>query len=281
MRLSTNDHDRSSAGLTYVYPVLSRRASGVSIGINLNPNRACNWRCVYCQVPGLVAGKAPEIDLDLLQRELAGLLGEIVHGDWMERRVPEGARNLRDVAISGDGEATSSLQLPQVIERVERVLKGLDLAGRIELVLITNGSMIHRAHVQRALLAMAPLNGRVWFKLDSATADGQARLNGDRAGVERARANLETAARLCPTWIQTLVLDWDGPSLAGAERDAYLDLLRELLAGGAALQGVLLYGLARPSHQPEAGELAPVPPEHLRELAGRIEALGLAVRISD
>ncbi|MCZ7653212.1 MAG: hypothetical protein M5R42_01445 [Rhodocyclaceae bacterium] len=36
----TDPHSRDSAGLTYVYPVVSRRAGGVSIGINPNPNNA-------------------------------------------------------------------------------------------------------------------------------------------------------------------------------------------------------------------------------------------------
>jgi hypothetical protein len=78
-----------------------------------------------------------------------------------------------------------------------------------------------------------------------------------------------------------MVLDWHGPTLAGAEQEAYLELLSELLARGVPLEGVLLYGLARPSHQPEAPELAPVPLEHLRALAARIEALGLPVRVSE
>ena len=56
MRLTSKVHDRDVAGLTYVYPVVSRRAGGVSVGINLSPNNACNWRCVYCQVPNLQRG---------------------------------------------------------------------------------------------------------------------------------------------------------------------------------------------------------------------------------
>ncbi len=60
MKLSPGNHDRDVAGLTYVYPVVSRRAGGVSVGINLSPDNACNWQCVYCQVPDLVRGKAPE-----------------------------------------------------------------------------------------------------------------------------------------------------------------------------------------------------------------------------
>ncbi len=61
--LSTTDHSRDGAGLSYVYPVVSRRAGGVSVGINLNTNNACNWRCIYCQVPDLVRGAAPPVDL--------------------------------------------------------------------------------------------------------------------------------------------------------------------------------------------------------------------------
>src|SRR5258705_7452423 len=89
MRLSTRDHDRDSAGLEYVYPVVSRRAGGVSVGINLNPNNACNWRCIYCQVPELVSGMAPPIDVARLERELDGFLDGVLHRRWMEEHVPE------------------------------------------------------------------------------------------------------------------------------------------------------------------------------------------------
>src|SRR5215831_3276570 len=104
MRLTEKDHDRDSAGLLYVYPVVSRRAGGVSVGINLNPNDACNWRCIYCQVPGLVRGAAPPVDLARLEGELAGFLDSVVNGEWMAQRVPEGSRVLKDVAFSGNGE---------------------------------------------------------------------------------------------------------------------------------------------------------------------------------
>ena len=69
--LDITDHSRDIVGLTYVYPVVSRRAGGVSVGINLNPNSACNWRCIYCQVPELKRGSAPTIDLTRLEKELS------------------------------------------------------------------------------------------------------------------------------------------------------------------------------------------------------------------
>ena len=106
--LNVNDHSRDSAGMTYVYPVVSRRAGGVSIGINLNVNNACNWACVYCQVPGLKRGGPPPIDLGLLDTELRSFLLAATQGDYLLRHVPADARRLVDVAFSGNGEPTSS-----------------------------------------------------------------------------------------------------------------------------------------------------------------------------
>ena len=81
--LSVVDHDRQGAGLLYVYPVVSRRAGGVSIGVNLNINNACNWRCVYCQVPDLTRGAPPPVDLVRLRQELKGFLDDVLHGDFL------------------------------------------------------------------------------------------------------------------------------------------------------------------------------------------------------
>src|SRR5580765_6414798 len=114
MRLETHDHDRDSAGLLYAYPVVSRRAGGVSVGINLNPNNACNWRCIYCQVPDLVPGMAPPIDVGRLENELDGFLDGLLNRGWMEEHVPEGSRVLKDVAFSGNGEPTSSRQFSEI-----------------------------------------------------------------------------------------------------------------------------------------------------------------------
>ncbi len=114
-RLTVTDHDRGSAGLTYVYPVVSRRAGGVSVGINLNVNNACNWRCIYCQVPELTRGAPPPVDLGKLERELSGFLQDVLHGDFLAARVPVEARRLNDIAISGNGEPTSAREFESVI----------------------------------------------------------------------------------------------------------------------------------------------------------------------
>jgi wyosine [tRNA(Phe)-imidazoG37] synthetase (radical SAM superfamily) len=280
MRLENHRHDRDAAGLTYVYPVVSRRAGGVSVGINLNVNNACNWRCVYCQVPGLVYGKGPEIDLELLERELEGMLRRTLEPSWMQRTVPEGSRRLNDVAFSGNGEPTSSPQFAGAVERAVRVLERLGLEGRVPIVLITNGSLVQHAEVQRGLERMATSGGQVWFKLDSATAEGQARIQSNAAGVDRTRRNLATAARLCPTWLQTCMFRWNGQQPSPEEQGAYLDFLTELRGLEPSILGVLLYGLARPSHQPEAAELEALDEAWLRSFAERIERTGTPVRVT-
>lgn len=280
MKLTTERHDRDEAGLVYVYPVVSRRAGGVSIGLNLNPNNACNFRCVYCQVPGLVRGKAPELDLGLLERELREFLGDVLHGDFMERAVPEGSRRLNDLAFSGNGEPTSAAEFDRVVELVGGVMADHDLVGRVKLVLITNGSLAQREVVQRGLRAMSQLGGEAWFKLDSATDEGQRRINDFAGGVELTKRNLAAAARACPTWLQTCMFRMDGEPPSRFELDAYRELLRWTRAEQLPLQGVLLYGLARPSHQPEAPRLERLEPEWLEAVADEWRAEGFEVRVS-
>src|SRR5689334_5262998 len=280
MQLSTGDHDRGRIGKTYVYPVLSHRARGLSVGINLNPNQACNWRCVYCQVPGLIPGNAPKIDLELLEVELREFLDPKVLNQWLADHADEGARVLRDLALSGDGESTSAAEFPDVVELVGKLMREFGHAGRVPLTLITNGSLVQQPLVQAGLSGIARLGGRVWFKLDSATDSGMRELNSSALGVEKQRRNLVTCARLAPTWIQTMALARKGEPPSALEREAYLALVRGLVAERVPLKGVLLYGYARPSQQPEAPELSALPAEWMERFAFEIRAAGLPVELS-
>jgi wyosine [tRNA(Phe)-imidazoG37] synthetase (radical SAM superfamily) len=278
-QLTILDHSRDAAGMTYVYPVLSRRSQGVSVGVNLNPNNACNWRCIYCQVPELKRGGPPPIDLAQLEAELRRMLGQVLHGDWLLRHAPEGMRRLNDVALSGNGEPTTAAEFPAVVNLIGRVLADFDLLGRIGLVLITNGSQLDKAAVRSAVQAMAGMGGEVWFKLDRATAEGLRAINGTRTDPERQYRRLAACARLCPTWVQTCLFALDGEPPAEHEVRAYLDLLARARAEGVPLRGVLLYGLARPSLQPEAPRLSRLAEDWLQALGRRIEALGLTARV--
>ncbi len=278
-RLTTTVHSRDAAGKMYVYPVVSRRAGGVSIGINLNPNHACNWRCIYCQVPGLTLGSGPPTDIPRLRDELRQMLGEILHGDFLERRVPAEARTLKDVAFSGDGEPTTSPSFEEAVQTVGEVLGEHGLVGAIDVVLITNGSQLQRPSVQAGVSALARLGGTVWFKLDAGNRDGFRAINSSPLDPNRHLERLTTCAALCQTFVQTCVFTRAGAPPQEAAVVSYLDALRSV-AGTPGLRGVLLYNLARESQQPEAPELGPVSEAWMQALARRIGPLGLEVRVA-
>lgn len=279
-RLSTVDHAPDVVDLAYVYPVVSRRAGGVSVGVNLNPNNTCNWRCAYCQVEGLVLGAGPAIDLDRLERELTAMLDDVVNGDFLQRSAPEGARVLKDVAFAGNGEPTTSPDFAAAIEVVARVLARFDLLTKLPVVLITNGTQVKKPEVAAALRRLGEIGGQLWFKLDSATAEGIHRINQITADPAAHLAKLRAAAALCPTFIQTCLMQWDGEPPSEAEQTAYLDAIRSLVADAVPLRGVLLYSVARTSMQPEAPHITPLPEPWLRTFASRIESAGLPVKVS-
>jgi hypothetical protein len=276
--LTTDDHRRDSAGLLYVYPVVSRRAGGVSIGINLNPNNACNWACVYCQVENLTRGGPPPIDLDRLERELEFFLSDVLTGDFMQREVPPEARRLMDVAFSGNGEPTTAPEFADAMLRIGRVLERFGQKGQLVVRLITNGSLLHRPEVQRGIRHLAELGGEVWFKLDRAVPDEMTEINGVPGLPDKVAKNLALCASLAPTWVQTCWFALDGSAPSVASRMAYCDLLRPLVG---KLAGVHLYGLARPSLQAAAPRLSALAVEDLSDFAMLIEnETGIRVLVS-
>ncbi len=279
--LTTTNHDRDSAGLTYIYPVLSRRSGGLSIGINLNINNACNWRCIYCQVPDLIRGAAPQVNFELLSRELRRFLADVIHGDFYVREeVPDEMRIIRDIAISGNGEPTTSTEFNLVVNTIEMVLKEYGLLGDIKCVLISNGSMIERNVVQKGLRKLAKMKGEVWFKIDSATPAGMALINNTRGGTVSTLNRLKFTAALCPTWIQSCFFSYKGRKPAAAEIEAYLKLLEAVEKKNIPIRGVMLYGVARESFQPEAKHIKPLPEKWFEDLAVKMNRFGFDIRIT-
>lgn len=275
--LVVSDHNRDVSGLTYVYPVVSRRAGGVSIGINLNINNACNWRCVYCQVPNLTRGTPPPIDLDLLQHELTNFLNQVLHGDFMLRHVAEGDRQLQDIAFSGNGEPTSAKEFPAAIEIVKNALIATDLLGKIKVRLITNGSLIDKHTVLESLRMLAQCNGEVWFKLDAGSQEGISRTNDVTLSPQTHLKRLIKCAEVCPTFVQSCFFAMDGVAPSEADIQAYLDCLQQV---ATSIRGVHLYGVVRPSMQEEAPRLSQLPLAWLETLAERIRAMGIQVFVS-
>ena len=59
------DHRREWREFDYAYPVLSRRSKGISLGVNLNPDKICNFDCVYCEVDRNTPGKRSDISISV------------------------------------------------------------------------------------------------------------------------------------------------------------------------------------------------------------------------
>jgi wyosine [tRNA(Phe)-imidazoG37] synthetase (radical SAM superfamily) len=275
--LTPANHNRDVVGMRYIYPVVSRRAGGVSIGINLNVNNACNWRCIYCNVPDLSRGSPPPIELDVLEQELRTFLDDVLHGDFMQLHVHEDDRQLKDIAFSGNGEPTSAKEFPQVLDLVEKVLSEYDLLGAIKIRLITNGSLMDKSAVLESMRHLAKCNGEVWFKVDAGSKEGIARINDVTLNPQSHIQRLESCAKACPTFIQTCMFGLDGNAPGEEDITAYLALISQVKE---VIQGVHLYGLARLSLQPEASRLTRLPAEWLELMAQRIRLLGITVHVS-
>ena len=279
--LSIKDHNRFQEGFEYVYPVVSRRAGGLSLGINLNTNNACNWRCIYCQVPELIRGAPPPVDLDALEEELSVFLSQILIGSYLEDQVPKGQRRLNDIAFSGNGEPTSAPNFADAVKTIHGVRVRANVPEVVKTVLITNGSLMHQHKVMKGVKDLAGINGEVWFKIDRATVEGAQLINDTKINKSRIMSNLEASAKACPTWIQTCLFKLDGLHPADSDLDAYVQLIGEAVARGIPFKGILLYGLARQSHQPESARLSKLDDGWLNAFAHRLRELGVTVNCSE
>ncbi len=273
--LVPEDHNRDVTGMTYIYPVVSRRAQGVSVGINLNVNNACNWRCIYCQVPNLTRGGPPAIDLAQLKQELNSMMQALLHGDFMQRYVAESDRRLMDIAFSGNGEPTTCKQFGEVLDIVAEVMQQYDLIQQdVKVRLITNGSQMDKVEVQAWMKKLAQINGEVWFKIDAGNRAGFARINDIQMTPEAHIKRLKTCAALCPTLVQTCMFALDEIAPSEADIADYLALIKQV---SSEIKGVHLYSVARPSYQPEAPRLGRLDEAWLNQMAERIRTLAIPV----
>ncbi|MGN6367953.1 MAG: radical SAM protein [Phycisphaerae bacterium] len=251
-------HSRAWQSNRYVYPVVSRRSKGISIGVNLNPDKICNFDCIYCSVerPGKLTPQ-PNIDMATLRAELGEMLalassGEIYRFDPFDR-IPEALRRINDIAFSGDGEPTTCPQFGEAC-RLAAELKTAAGLPEVKLVLITNATMFHRRAVQETLAFLDQHEGEIWAKLDAGT-EAYYHLV-DRTSVPFARVleNLQWCASTRPTVIQSLFMKVHGEPPPAEEILAYVQRLKEIEAaarsGAGSIKLVQLYTVAR--HTTEA-----------------------------
>ena len=163
-------HERSFETNRFVYPVLSRRSGGMSIGVNLNPDKICNFDCIYCQVDRTTTSETRFVEMQQLLEELDQMLALVSSGELFQSEhfsdVPKHLQRLNDIAFSGDGEPTTYKNFDEIIQACAELKQQHQLPD-VKMVLITNASMFHREHVKRGLEIMDANQGEIWAKLDA------------------------------------------------------------------------------------------------------------------
>lgn len=252
------DHRRVWLDFDYCYPVISRRSRGLSLGVNLNPDKVCNFGCVYCEVDRRTPPKRRDIDLDQLEREMEVLLGLGASGRIYDfppfSATPEEQRRLNDIAFSGDGEPTTAPEFLPAVERLAQLKWRLGL-HEVKLVLITDASRLQAREVVQAMDVLAANQGEVWAKLDAGTEAHYQAVARTLVPFERILQNLEVTARLRPLTLQSLFLEWQGQGPSTEEVAAYCGRIQQILRMGGRIQAIQLYTVARPTPEPAARPL--------------------------
>ena len=250
---AVQDHTRHFSDFTFVYPVISRRSKGLSIGVNLNPDKVCNFDCIYCEVDRRIPGAVTEVDLRQMKDELTAMVRFAKDGGLAKEpkfeEVPWLTREVKDIAFSGDGEPTMIHNFAECVETVVEVQQseGLD---ETKIVLITDAAGLDKADVKRGLKLMDRHHGEIWGKLDAGTEDYYREVNRSNVKFDRILSNLLETARARPIIIQSLFLKVHGQAMPAAELDAYCGRLNDLTESGGQISEVHLYTVARPT--PEA-----------------------------
>jgi wyosine [tRNA(Phe)-imidazoG37] synthetase (radical SAM superfamily) len=276
------DHSRVFQDLILVYPVISRRSQGLSIGINLNPDKRCNFDCVYCEVDRRTPGRASRVDLDLLRDELRWLVRFSLEGGLARLpkfcEVPELTRIVRDLAFSGDGEPTMIPNFSACVQVAVDVKREFRLDAT-KLVLISDSAGLDKLDVRAGLELMAQNQGEFWCKLDAGTEPYFRTVNRSFIRLDRILKNITQTAQRWPIIVQSLFLKIQGEVMSPAELEAYCDRLLEVLAAGGTIREVHAYTIARPTPEPWATKLDRA---ELEQVATTIRArTGLPVRVFD
>jgi wyosine [tRNA(Phe)-imidazoG37] synthetase (radical SAM superfamily) len=136
---------------------------------------------------------------------------------------------------------------------------------------------MHQASVISSVEMLKEMNGEVWFKVDAATETSIKKINQVNLKPNQILDRLQSSAKICPTFIQTCIFTIDGNGPSTEDIDAYIKLVKEVQND---IQGVHLYGLARPSLQPQAKSLGRINEAALEDIAKKLRNLNIATTVS-
>ena len=263
----------------YVYIVISARARGLSVGINMNPDKFCNFDCVYCEVDRTQPARERRLNLRVMAAELERTLN-IVHSGGIRqhphyREVPVELLRLQHVCLSGDGEPTLCANFNKVVEEVIH-LRARSRFPFFKLVLVTNASGLDRPEVE-AGLRLFTVRDEVWAKLDAGTEDYMQRVNKPDGTMDSILAKITHLGRRRPVIIQSLFPAINEEVPPASEIEAYVQRLKELKDAGTQIPLVQIYSATRPTPHSECGHL---PLAVLSAIARRVrEGAGLKAEV--
>jgi len=239
----------------FVYLVISPRAKGLSIGLNLNPVVKCSLDCLYCEVDRDRPASEAKLDLHRMTHELRETL-ELAGGGWLRQwpryaKLPAELLKVQHVALSGDGEPTLA---DDFVEAVRAVTHLRTIGGFFKIVLLTNSTALDQPRAQQGLALLAQ-GDEIWAKLDGGTQEYLARINGPNISLEKVLKNILSVGKRRPVVIQSLFPAINGEEPPESEIDEYAQRLKELKAAGAEISLVQIYSAVRPMAGRNCGHL--------------------------
>ncbi len=240
-----------------VYPVYSRRSGGLSVGINLFPDKkSCPFDCPYCEVFPFSANAA--FSLSQMEEDLRLAITAAAR-----QNTP-----VKDICFSGNGEPSLSPAFPEALKLADVIRSSL--ASSSQLVLITNGAGLFRPQTF-SLLQDAAKNPSfdIWLKLDAGTELWYQKINRSTFPFEKLTEKIKEFVSCAQVTIQTMLCAVDGIGPPPDEEHAWEKLALELAAygkdGTGGVRKVQIYGKARPA--PEDPKTSPLPVEYLERRA--------------
>ena len=247
------NHPRVFNGSKYVYPVLSRRSGGISIGINLSPDRVCNFDCLYCQVKrqkndSAESTIAAQAIIDQIETELIDLTKMYYSGELFNfspfNTISREKAKLADFSFSGDGEPTAFPLFDQVCSKIADIrLQYADES--VKIVLITNSTLLHKPRVMEGLSVLDLNNGVIWAKLDAGTEKYYNLVNRSNVSFDKIKDNILRTAQKRDIIIQTLFMNINDQPPSTQELIAYCNTLNEMQQKGALIKSVQIHTIAR------------------------------------
>ena len=265
-------HERRWKDHRFVYAVVSRRSGGLSIGLNLSPDRTCNFNCVYCQVERGTPRLSTGVDLDRLTAELDNILQAEKDGSlYMDApfdAIPPAERGVRDIAFSGDGEPTAYPRFEQAV-RIAAEARNNHGLQTSKLILITNAAYLDNPGVLAAVGILDENNGEIWAKLDAGTEEYFREVNRSTIYLSRIVDNIQAVARIRPPVIQSLWTRIRGVPPAESEIVAWLGRLKDVLAGGGRLKAIQINTIVR---NPAENHVAPLTRNELERIGAFVKS---------